>query len=73
MTTPRAPRRASAKAQCASPLCRAELDPDSDGVLVLSQRQDGTAHRWHLCDTGHLRQYIDLCDVKARAADEVRA
>ena len=77
MSRPRAavdpvPTPAAALPRCASPVCRAEVDPaDSLALEVLQRRADQT-YRWFLCDTRCLREYLALCAVKGRAAAEAR-
>lgn len=59
---------------CANPVCRAEIDPRQEDSIELAQlqRPDPDAGAawitWYLCDTTCVRQYLALCDMKARAS-----
>ena len=53
---------------CANPVCRKPIEPDQPNSMDLYQTiADGIGRRsWTLCNPDCARQYLALCDLKAR-------
>ena len=56
---------------CANPVCSKRIGAAQPLALTLTQPQSEGVASWTLCSLECLQQYLTLCLVKARAAEEV--